>query len=228
MSPATLLSEPTETPLPPQHKITILKRSLSDLAFSQRKFLKKTRKGKVQKVLRERYLREDIPCGYEGCQDCSGFEGYKSVLPDVGYTGYFPADRRSAGAGRSTDKAAAAEAGAGHFLVIDTNIVLHQMDLLISLPPSIPLIIPSTVLSEVRHRSLPLYNRLDQLIVDEEKKVWVFWNEERKETATRMERVRKIDEEEVDGGGEMGEEEEVDLEDGGWVRESANDRNDRG
>lgn len=58
------------------------------------------------------------------------------------------------------------------------------MDLLQAFPPRLPLLIPSTVIRETRHRSLPLYNRLQQLIQDEERCVWVWWNEERRETAT--------------------------------------------
>lgn len=65
------------------------------------------------------------------------------------------------------------------------------MDLLQSLPAQLPLIIPSTTIRETRHRSLPLYNRLQQLIQDEDRLVWVWWNEERRETAT----VREVDEE---------------------------------
>lgn len=78
------------------------------------------------------------------------------------------------------------------------------MDLLISLPTSLPLVVPSTTIKETRHRSLPLYNRLQQLIQDEARTVWVWWNEERRETATFQE------EDEVTG------------------IEGINDRNDRG
>jgi exosome complex exonuclease DIS3/RRP44 len=58
------------------------------------------------------------------------------------------------------------------------------MDLLAALPTDLPLIVPSTVIRETRHRSLPLSNRLLQLVQDEERSVWVWWNEERRETAT--------------------------------------------
>jgi exosome complex exonuclease DIS3/RRP44 len=55
------------------------------------------------------------------------------------------------------------------------------MDLLTSpLLASLPIIVLQTVLDEVRHRSLPLFNRLKQLIADEERIVWVFWNEARR------------------------------------------------
>src|ERR1700734_4475323 len=42
-----------------------------------------------------------------------------------------------------------------------------------------PIILLQTVIEEVRHRSLPLYNRLKAVIKTEEKRVWVFYNEYR-------------------------------------------------
>jgi exosome complex exonuclease DIS3/RRP44 len=42
-----------------------------------------------------------------------------------------------------------------------------------------PIILLQTVLEEVRHRSLPLYNRLRALIKTEDKRIWVFYNEYR-------------------------------------------------
>lgn len=61
------------------------------------------------------------------------------------------------------------------------------MDLLAALPADLPLLIPSTTIRETRHRSLPLHNRLQQLVQDEDRIVWVWWNEERRETATYAE-----------------------------------------
>jgi exosome complex exonuclease DIS3/RRP44 len=134
-------------------------------------------------VLRERYVRDDIPCGFEGCRLCAGFPGYKAALPRSGFRKHSKLNSPN-----------------GHYLVIDTNIVLHQvsqlvnsltlqltgrqMDLLTALPFDLPLLVPSTTIRETRHRSLPLYNRLQQLVQDEDRKVWVWWNEERRETAT--------------------------------------------
>lgn len=225
MSPASVTTNSGGGGAGAMPKITIMKRSRADVPFAQRKFLKKTKRGKVMKgelmgistsfkmlinvalVLRERYLRSDIPCGYACCTECATFPGFKPVLPSVGYTAHRKLQQASP---------------AGHWLIVDTNIVLHQMDLLISLPTSMPLIIPSTVLAETRHRSLPLYNRLQQLIADEEKKVWVFWNEERRETATKVEKVTSS----VGDDDEDEDMERSELLDGG--RESVNDRNDRG
>lgn len=63
------------------------------------------------------------------------------------------------------------------------------MDLLTALPAQLPLIVPSTTIREVRHRSLPLHNRLQQLLLDEDRTVWVWLNEECRETATAGEDV---------------------------------------
>ena len=105
-------------------QITILKRTRGDLDFAQKKFLKKTKKGRVVKILRERYLRSDIPCGYEACTECSDYPGFKQVLPVQGAQGH-----------------SKFKSEAGHWLVVDTNIVLHQVscychDSLVGLNPS--------------------------------------------------------------------------------------------
>lgn len=51
------------------------------------------------------------------------------------------------------------------------------MDLFESPQFSPPVIILQTVMEEVRHRSLPLYNRLKALIKSDDRNVWVFYNE---------------------------------------------------
>ena len=64
---------------------------------------------KRHEVLRERYVREDIPCGYEDCVHCDEFPGYRPVLPRIGFTQHMKSSGKE-----------------GHFVVLDTNIVLHQ------------------------------------------------------------------------------------------------------
>lgn len=72
------------------------------------------------------------------------------------------------------------------WVVPDTNAVLHQFDVLSSPAFPLPLLVPQTVLDEVRHRSLPLFNKLKALIdepmsgQDERqgvKRGWIVWNE---------------------------------------------------
>jgi len=53
------------------------------------------------------------------------------------------------------------------------------MDLLESNLFSPPILLLQTVIDEVRHRSLPLYNRLKALIESEDKNIFVFYNEYR-------------------------------------------------
>lgn len=53
------------------------------------------------------------------------------------------------------------------------------MDLLEAADFGADIIILQTVLDEVRHRSLPLYNRLNVLIGDEARRCYVFSNEAR-------------------------------------------------
>ncbi|KAF8637547.1 hypothetical protein AX17_002754 [Amanita inopinata Kibby_2008] len=147
--------------------ITIRKRPLEEAIITQRKFFKKTARGKVIKVLRERYLRDDVGCGIKGCTICAGLAEMnreQTLLPAEGDASHpaFPE---------------------GHFVLPDTNIFLSQMDLFESTLFSPPIILLQTVLEEVRHRSLPLYNRLKSLTRSDDKRVWVFYNEFRSETA---------------------------------------------
>lgn len=53
------------------------------------------------------------------------------------------------------------------------------MDLIESTLFTPPIILLQTVMEEVRHRSLPLYNRLKALSKMEEKKICIFYNEYR-------------------------------------------------
>jgi exosome complex exonuclease DIS3/RRP44 len=101
-------------------EITIRKRPRSEAVVTQRKFFKKTAKGKVIKgefptienatraydpsVLRERYLRDDVACGIEQCRECNA-----DVLPASGDRTHtmFPH---------------------GHFILPDTNVFLSQVN----------------------------------------------------------------------------------------------------
>ena len=109
-------------------------------------------------VLRERYLRDDVGCGIESCRMCPTTT--EEILPSSGEPKHklFPN---------------------GHFVLPDTNVFLAQMDLIESSLFAPPIILLQTVIEEVRHRSLPLYNRLKAIMKAEEKRVWVFYNEYR-------------------------------------------------
>jgi exosome complex exonuclease DIS3/RRP44 len=133
----------------------------------RKSFVKKTKRGKVLKVVREHYLRDDIHSGSfldPGCPDAS-----RILSADV-----------------------------ARYLVLDTNIVLHQIDLL-EHPEVQDAIVASTVVDEVKARNVSIYQRLRKLVGNKAKRFYVFSNEHHRETYV--------------GKGEAG--------------ESANDRNDR-
>jgi exosome complex exonuclease DIS3/RRP44 len=164
--------------------ISIQKRPLptsdpSAAQWTQRRFYKKTARGKVQKIIRERYLRDDVSCGRQGCEVCQTRSQPSQEGRSEGCT-------MLQGTGSTSNTS---DLG-NHFIVLDTNVVLHQMDLLesnlgdTSSPPFTNVIILQTVLDEVRHRSLPLYNRLFALIREPERHWWIYWNDFSSQTAT--------------------------------------------
>ncbi|KNF00353.1 hypothetical protein PSTG_06524 [Puccinia striiformis f. sp. tritici PST-78] len=175
-------------------------------AVTQKQYLRKTNRGKVQKLCREHYLRNDIPCGSSSCSDCQRI--LSSIQLDHGQ-GYSQDDDRmeieeSSEMTESKKKRRKvlllSEKGRTghrkytnkHYLVLDTNVVLRQIDLLEASTFGTDLIIPQTVLDEVRHRSLPIFNRLKSLINETDStgrsiRGWVFWNESRFDTHIKRE-----------------------------------------
>ncbi|KAF6736981.1 Exosome complex exonuclease RRP44 [Oryzias melastigma] len=122
-------------------------------------FVRKTRAGGVLKVVREHYLRDDIWCGSEACSEC---KQESTVLQEdaIIESSLCPYP---------------------HYLVPDTNVVLHQIDVLED-PVIRNVIILQTVLQEVRHRSTPVYKRLKDMIQAKEKYFYTFTNEHHRET----------------------------------------------
>lgn len=124
-------------------------------------FLKKTKRGNILKIVREHYLRDDIWCGSVLCKTCSMKEREKTLEKDLDHSSSlfsFP-----------------------HYLVLDTNIVLDQIDVLEENSFE-NVIILQTVLEEVKHRSSPVYRRLKDIISNPDRKFYVFVNEHHKDT----------------------------------------------
>lgn len=109
---------------------------------------KVTRKGNVVKVVREIYIRDDIICGIDSCNLCK-----------------IPEDARSRVFSPSSNG----------LLLLDTNVVLHQIDLLEN-PAIIDVIVLQTVLEEVKHQSVPIYKRIREVIASD-RNFYVFNNE---------------------------------------------------
>ncbi|GAA0143470.1 exoribonuclease [Lithospermum erythrorhizon] len=118
--------------------------------LQSKSFVRKTKQGKVVKVVREHYLRDDIYCGATFCKVC-----------DV------------SGARLTPD--------ASNIIVVDTNVVLHQIDLLEN--PAIDyVVVLSVVLDEVKNKNISVYNRLRAICSNSLRKFFVFSNEYHKDT----------------------------------------------
>lgn len=137
--------------------------------ISSKVYVRSTRSGKVQKIVREVYLRTDIPCSSKICNECldgAPRNASQQVQPFV-----------------LSEKPAGTKAfPQGHYLVPDTNALLNAMDLFEQSSAFYDVIILQTVLEELRNRSLPLYNRMIGLTKSEDKRFYVFFNDFRLET----------------------------------------------
>ncbi|KAL1566673.1 Exosome complex exonuclease RRP44 A [Salvia divinorum] len=123
--------------------------------LQSKSFVKKTKQGKVLKVVREHYLRDDIYCGAPFCKVC-----------DVA--------------------AARLDSNASTIIIVDTNVVLHQIDLLEN-PAVDNVVVLSIVLEEVKNKNLAVYNRLRALCSNTLRRFFVFSNEYHKDTYVKIE-----------------------------------------
>ena len=126
---------------------------------NNRSFVKKTKAGRVMKVVREHYLRDDI------------YVGSELAAPE--FRGPDPSSWKLA-------------KDASAYVVVDTNVALHQMDLLAHKCVT-DVVVPSVVLEECRARSRPSYERLRQLCQDPAKRFFVFANEHHRDTYVKAE-----------------------------------------
>ncbi|KAH3667157.1 hypothetical protein OGAPHI_002806 [Ogataea philodendri] len=144
---------------------SVKKQRLSDgLSVTQKVFVR-SRNGGALKIVREHYLRDDVPCSSICCDDC---EEYYRPTPDGGKNEPVlsgePLDLGKQNIGK-------------HYLVLDTNVVLNAIDLLEGDKAFYDVVIPQTVLEEVRNRSYPIYMRLRALCKNDDKRFAVFHNE---------------------------------------------------
>ncbi|NXK60227.1 RRP44 exonuclease, partial [Sylvietta virens] len=138
--------------------------------LTSRTFVKRTRAGAVVKVVREHYLRDDIACGAAACRLCP------PAAPAPG-----AANGSAAGLEAQPSGPASSLCPGPHFLLPDTNLLLHQIDILED-PVIKNVIVLQTVLQEVRHRSAPVYKRIRDVIQNPEKHFYSFTNEHHRET----------------------------------------------
>ncbi|CAD0082833.1 unnamed protein product [Aureobasidium vineae] len=153
--------------------MTSLKRSYAaDSAapnLSSKVYIRSTKSGKVQKIVRELYLREDIPCSSRLCAHCleiAPTDYHNKVAPFV----------------LSETPAGTKSFHNGHYIIPDTNAFLSGMDLFELETAFHDVIVLQTVLEEVKNRSLPLYHRLISLTKNDGKRFYVFFNDFRLQT----------------------------------------------
>ncbi|XP_031850176.2 exosome complex exonuclease RRP44-like protein Dis3 [Nomia melanderi] len=125
-------------------------------------FFRKTKGGKVFKTVREHYLRDDIHCGSKACDKCL-YRNKNIILDD------------------EDSSAKNIKLMQPYYLLLDTNIVLDQIDILEE-EVICNVIILQTVLEEVKHKSSTVYKKLKNIIGDTHRKFYVFVNEHHKDT----------------------------------------------
>ena len=146
-------------------KPLVRKRISDGLAVTQKVFVR-SRNGGAQKVVREHYLRRDIPCLSKVCDKCS-----EIIVPNA--VGEFPKFVLSESPQELEDLGK-------HYVVVDANIILQSIDLLENPKCFFDVIVPQIVLDEVRNKSYPIYTRIRALCRDSEddvKRFIVFHNE---------------------------------------------------
>ncbi|OQR77660.1 exosome complex exonuclease RRP44-like [Tropilaelaps mercedesae] len=128
--------------------------------LTQKVFIRKTKRGNILKIVREHYLREDIGCGSGACLKCDN--SYPRPL-------------------QKDFKSASEVVKHPHYVVPDTNIVLHQMDVLKD-ESFRNVIIAQTVIQELRHRHAPAYNSVREVMANQDRHFHCFVNEHHKDT----------------------------------------------
>ncbi|XP_059056639.1 exosome complex exonuclease RRP44 [Achroia grisella] len=129
--------------------------------WTTKTFLTKTKRGNILKIVREHYLRDDLLCGSAACNVCphKDDEYVLDTKPESICTLFdYP-----------------------HYLVLDTNVVLHQIDVLEENALT-NVIILQTVLEEVKHQNTAIFQRLLEVIGNKRRKFYSFVNEHHKDT----------------------------------------------
>lgn len=138
------------------------KRLSSGLTVTSKVFVM-SRQGGATKIVREHYLRDDIICYSKLCNKCSTIikPNAEGQAPNVALS----------------ESPATLNGKEKHYVVLDTNIVLLAIDLLENPDCFYDVIVPQTVLEEVRNQSFPIYQRLRTLVKADDKRFVIFHNE---------------------------------------------------
>lgn len=136
-----------------------------------REFMRKTKRGSIIKIVREHYLRDDLVCGSELCKYCHQCKTDITLSRNSEIkSSLFPYP---------------------HYLVLDTNIILDQIDVLEE-EVLCNVILLTTVLDEVKHKSPSTFKRIREIINDKTRNFYVFVNEHHKDTYVERKRGESI------------------------------------
>lgn len=149
--------------------------------LAHKTFLKKTRRGKILKVVREHYLRQDLHCGWKACEPCQTAAAPPSPVDQDDDHDRVVGSGLNAPLMKSERGSPSNEVAEAHLLVFDTNVVLDQIDALEAGDWG-NVILLQTVVQEVRHRSSPVYKRLKDLLAHPGKRFYLFINEHHVQT----------------------------------------------
>ncbi|EGC33012.1 hypothetical protein DICPUDRAFT_155003 [Dictyostelium purpureum] len=136
---------------------------------SNKCFYRVTKKGTVIKVVNEIYLRDDIPCGHDSCVECKKKLEKRTTVED-----------------RVLLSNEISSLNGTKVLVLDTNVILHQIDLLED-PTIKDVVILSTVLDEVKNQNRSISNRIRDIVKDADRRFYVYSNEYSKFTSIQRE-----------------------------------------
>lgn len=137
-------------------------------------FVKKTAGGQIHRVVKEHYVRDDI--------ECVQFNFGGAIVPRETISCCTRLGHCRSGSELDPSckpENAKLSAGADHYLIVDTNIVLHQTDFL-EHSAITDVIILSTVYQEVHHKNSSVFLRLKNLLRNEAKRFYYFSNEHHK------------------------------------------------
>lgn len=107
-------------------------------------------------IVREHYLRDDLLCGSAACNVCPHKDD--EIVLDA------------------NPKSLCALFDYPHYIVIDTNVVLHQIDVLEE-DALTNVIILQTVLEEVKHQNQAMFQRVLEIMGNKKRKFYSFVNE---------------------------------------------------
>lgn len=126
------------------------------LMYAQKDYLyRRTRRGGTVKFCREKYLREDIPCGISFCQKCSNSSDlHPRKLPLL----------KSGKYDRSV------------ICIVDYKVIVEQMAFIES-PEVVNMLFPQTVVQYIKKHNVNLYRRLKICLDDSNKQFYQFFNE---------------------------------------------------